>query len=162
MAQRRCPSVSVRVAAEADIGAVASLRRAWNEENAEGAIDDSGFERAFAEWWEAERSSRTFFVAELEGRAVGMANVKRYDRMPVAGRASGGWWGYVGNVFVLAEHRDGGIGGVLMDAIIQWAAQEGMEHLRLAPSPRSASFYERLGFSPGAVVELDPPMADYS
>ena len=29
--------------------------------------------------------------------------------------------------------------------------------LRLAPSPRSQSFYERLGFVPGAVVELDPP-----
>jgi hypothetical protein len=44
-----------------------------------------------------------------------------------------------------------------MEALMQWAALEGMEHLRLAPSPRSASFYQRLGFSPGAVVEVDPP-----
>jgi GNAT superfamily N-acetyltransferase len=86
-----------------------------------------------------------------------MANVKRYQRMPAAGRASGGRWGYVGNVFVLDEHRNVGVGRALMEHLIAWAGAEGLEHLRLAPSPLSKSFYARLGFMPGAVVELDPP-----
>lgn len=133
------------------------LRRAWNEENAGGPIDDPGFDGAFRRWWEAERSTRTFFVVEVDGRPAGMANVKRYERMPVAGGAPRTWWGYVGNVFVRAEHRNGGVGQALMENLVRWATAEGADHLRLAPSPLSKSFYARLGFVAGSVVELDPP-----
>ena len=148
---------SVRVAGDEDLGALAALRRAWNEENAGGPIDDPGFEARFRSWMEAERATRTFFLVLVEGAPVGMANVKRYDRMPVAGRSGSGHWGYVGNVFVLAEHRNARVGQALMEEIVDWAGRQGLVHLRLAPSPLSVSFYERLGFEPGAVVELDPP-----
>jgi GNAT superfamily N-acetyltransferase len=150
--------VSVRIAGPDDVDVVAALRRAWNEENAGGAIEDLGFDDRFAEWWSTERDTRTFFVVELDGAAVGMANVKCYDRMPVAGRPSAGRWGYVGNVFVLDQHRNAGVGDALLRAVIEWAGDAGLEHLRLAPSPLSTSFYSRLGFRPGAVVELDPPL----
>ena len=149
--------ISVRIAGDDDVGVLAGLRRAWNEENAGGPIDDPGFEARFGAWVAAERATRTFFLVYLGDAPVGMANVKRYDRMPVAGRSSAGRWGYVGNVFVLAEHRNASIGQALMDELIAWAGQQGLVHLRLAPSPLSQSFYERLGFVPGAVVELDPP-----
>ncbi len=135
---------------------LAALRRAWNEEDAGGVVADDGFDAAFAAWWDAERDSRTFFLVEVDGAVVGMANVKRYDRMPRAG-GSAGWWGYVGNVFVLASHRNCGVGRVLMDDLVTWAWAAGMEHLRLASSARAASFYGRLGFVPGAVIELNPP-----
>jgi GNAT superfamily N-acetyltransferase len=156
--------VTVRIAGEddADVAVLAALRRAWIEENAGGSIDDASFERSFVSWWRAELPTRTFFVVELHGRPIGMANVKRYSRMPVPGRASGGWWGYVGNVFVLAEHRNDGAGRLLMDELIRWAGSRGAEHLRLAPSPLSKTFYARLGFDPGAVVELDPPPSRHS
>jgi hypothetical protein len=49
-----------------------------------------------------------------------------------------------------------GVGRVVMDGLIRWSFDAGAEHLRLAPSPRSKSFYERLGFEPGAVVQRDP------
>jgi GNAT superfamily N-acetyltransferase len=147
----------VRVATGDDIDVVAWLRRRWTEENEGGPIDDPEFDERFRAWFAAEQPTRTFFVVEVDGRAVGIANVKRYERMPVPGRASAGWWGYVGNVFVLPELRDAGVGQRLMDELIRWAGDAGAEHLRLAPSPRSKSFYERLGFEPGAVVEFDPP-----
>ena len=146
----------MRLANDDDLVELTRLRRLWTEENASGAITDSGFDAAFAAWWEAERPTRTFFLAEIDGIAIGMANVKRYDRMPVPGR-SAGHWGYVGNVFVLPAHRDAGVGAVLMDAIADWAWSAGLEHLRLAPSPRSVPFYARLGYMAGSVVELDPP-----
>ncbi len=149
--------ISIRIAGDGDVGVLAGLRRAWNEENAGGPIDDAGFEAVFDEWWAAERPSRTFFLVEVDGRPVGMANVKRYGRMPMAGRPSRGSWGYVGNVFVLAEHRNAGVGRTLMEELIAWAGRMRLDHLRLAPSPLSMSFYARLGFLPGAVVELDPP-----
>ncbi len=88
--------VSVRIAGDDDfdgeVAVLASLRRTWCEENAGGPIDDGAFSRSFVEWWEVERATRTFFVIELDGRPIGMANVKRYSRMPVPGRASAGWW----------------------------------------------------------------------
>ena len=151
------PGTSVRMATENDVPTLAGLRRAWNEENAGAPIDDDGFEASFAQWHAAESPTRTFFLVEVAGVPVGMANVKRYDRMPVAGRAAAGWWGYVGNVFVLPEFRNSGTGTALMQALTKWAGSAGMEHLRLAPSVLSVPFYERLGFRPGAVVELDPP-----
>jgi GNAT superfamily N-acetyltransferase len=149
--------IVVRIAGAGDVGALAALRRTWNEEQAGALIDDPRFDAAFRAWWEAEHPTRTFFVVEVDGVVVGMANVHRYVRMPVAGRQSGGCWGYVGNVFVLAEHRNAGIGQALMTELVAWASREGMAHLRLAPSPRSVRFYERLGYTAGAVVELDPP-----
>ena len=145
----------IRIAGDDEVGTLAWLRRRWNEE-ARGVADDPAFEDRFREWWEAEHDTRTFFLAELDGGPVGMANVKHYTRMPAAGMDSAGRWGYVGNVFVLAEHRDVGIGQALMAHIAEWARGEGFEHLRLAPSERSIPFYARLGFVPGAVVELDP------
>jgi GNAT superfamily N-acetyltransferase len=149
--------VSVRIAGDGDMAVVAALRRAWNEEDLGAAIEDGDFDAAFAAWWEAERATRTFFVVDVDGEAVGMANIKRYNRMPMAGRSSAGWWGYVGNVFVLPNHRNAGVGRALMDALVAWAGAAGMAHLRLAPSDASASFYRRLGFAAGSVVELDPP-----
>jgi GNAT superfamily N-acetyltransferase len=149
--------VVVRIAGEPDVAWLAALRRRWNEERRDGPIDDPDFDARFRAWREEEAPTRTFFLAELDGRPVGMANVKHYTRMPAAGMASAGRWGYVGNVFVLAEHRNARIGQRLMERIVEWAGDQGLEHLRLAPSERSVPFYGRLGFAPGAVVELDPP-----
>lgn len=149
-------ATNVRLADDADVAVLAALRRAWNEETSGTVTDDPDFARSFAGWWEAERSTRTFFLVELDGVAIGMANVKRYDRMPAAGRSSAGWWGYVGNVFVLRGHRDAGVGTLLMARVIDWAFASGAEHLRLAPSPMSTSFYAELGFVAGSVVSLDP------
>ena len=148
--------VVVRVAGSEDLDALTRLRRTWTEENAGAPIDDPSFDAAFGDWLKSEGTTRTFFLVELDGVAVGMANIKRYERMPVPG-GSAGCWGYVGNVFVLAAQRNDGVGAVLMRALETWAWSAGMEHLRLAPSPRSASFYERLGYTAGSVVELDPP-----
>ena len=148
--------VSVRLADDGDLSALTKLRRLWTEENAGAPIDDPAFDAAFAAWWKAEQSTRTFFLIELDEVAIGMANVKRYDRMPVPGQASG-HWGYVGNVFVLPEQRNHGVGATLMHALEEWAWTAGMAHLRLAHSPLAATFYDRLGYVAGSVVELDPP-----
>jgi GNAT superfamily N-acetyltransferase len=150
-------TVSVRAAGDDDVPTLAALRRAWNEEGVAAGTDDAEFAEAFAAWWSAERSTRTFFVVEVDGAAVGMVNVKRYDRMPVAGRPTAGCWGYVGNLFVLPQQRHTGLGTRLMRALTEWAWAQGMEHLRLAPSDLARPLYERLGFVAGAVVQLDPP-----
>jgi GNAT superfamily N-acetyltransferase len=149
-------AVTVRVAGTDDRRSLVALRRAWNEEDAGAPIDDDELEARLVAWLEDEWATRTFFLVEDDGEPVGMANVKRYVRMPVAGRADAGHWGYVGNVFVRADRRDAGVGRVLMDALVAWCAERGYERLRLAPSERARPFYERLGFVPGQVIQLDP------
>ena len=148
--------MNVRVAGEADVATLVALRRTWNEEHQGHGIDDPDFEARFVAWIVEEGATRTYFLAELDGIAIGMANVKRYVRMPAAGMPDAGVWGYVGNVFVLPEHRDAGVGAALMEALQAWAWENGYDHLRLAPSTRAVTFYERLGYEAGHVVQLDP------
>jgi len=149
-------SVSVRVAGERDTFTLVALRRSWNEEDAGGPIDDHELARRFVAWLASEGDSRTFFIVEVDGEPVGMANVKRYVRMPAAGRDDVGHWGYVGNVYVHAAHRDAGVGRVLMDALVAWSREHRYERLRLAPTERARPFYTRLGFVPGQVIQLNP------
>ena len=149
-------SVSVRVAGERDTGTLVALRRAWNEEDSGGPADDPELAARFETWLAAEGGTRTFFIVEVDGEPVGMANVKRYVRMPVAGREDAGHWGYIGNVYVHADHRDAGVGRALMAALVDWCREHRYERLRLAPTERARPFYTRLGFVPGQVIQLNP------
>jgi GNAT superfamily N-acetyltransferase len=66
--------------------------------------------------------------------------------MPQPGRDVGSW-GYLANAFVLAAHRDGGIGTLLLRALLGYADEHGFVRVVLSPSPRSIPFYRRLGFT---------------
>jgi GNAT superfamily N-acetyltransferase len=136
----------VRQAVADDIGRLAALRRAWVEE-ASGPIDDGGeFEREFARWADAEGELRTAWIAFVGDAAVGMLNMAEFRRMPQPGTPSGRW-GYIGNVFVLAAHRNRQIGGQLLDAAMAEARTRRYARLVLSPSPRSVPFYRRAGFA---------------
>lgn len=147
-------TMSVRIAGDGDAETLAALRRAWNEEDNGGPIEDEGFEAAFLAWLESEGATRTFFLVEVDGEAIGMGNVKQYSRMPSAGRTADAW-GYVGNVYIQAEHRGGGIGAQLMEAMHAWSWSQGYDKLRLSPADRAIPFYERLGWWRSALLQLD-------
>lgn len=147
--------VVVRVAdplEASDVDALVSLRAAWvAEQQGEQLLDDGDFAERFRAWLAAEASRRRFWLAEHApsgGRAVpvGMLGLLEYHRMPKPGGPTSGW-GYVGNVFVLAEHRDAGTGRALLDAAVDWSRERGLARLVLAPSERSVPFYRRAGFT---------------
>ncbi|MEO5711109.1 MAG: GNAT family N-acetyltransferase [Nocardioidaceae bacterium] len=139
---------------------MAALRRAWTEENHGGPIDDDGFDAAFAEWFEREHDQRVTWLAEGEGRAVGMLNLLVFHRMPrprspdAPGRPEA--WGYVANVYVGPAHRDAGTGRRLLDAVTSYADEHGFARLVLSPSQRSVPFYERAGFATATSLMLRP------
>ena len=140
-----------------DVAALVALRRAWTEEDAGAAIDDPGFDDRFTSWVTAEAGHRRYFVADLDGTAVGMASLVVMRRMPRPGRADS-VWGYVHQVFVLAAHRGRAVGSTLMDAVVAAARADGFGQLVLNPTPRSRPFYERHGFAPAEhllVLPLD-------
>jgi GNAT superfamily N-acetyltransferase len=131
----------------ADLGTartLAALRRSWVEER-RGPQDDPGFDDELAEWWEREAAQRLAWVAWVDGTPVGMLNVLEFSRMPAPG-GSAGRWGYLGNAFVLASHRDRGIGAAMLEAAVAEARSRGYVRIVLSPSARSVPFYRRAGF----------------
>jgi GNAT superfamily N-acetyltransferase len=154
--------IEVRVADERDMPAIAALRRSWLEERTGTAIDDPGFEAAFAQWWRVELPRRTFWVAETGSprsgyTAVGSINVVEIVHMPRPGARGGGRIGHVGNAFVLASFADRGVPGALLTAAIEHARSRHYRRLLLAPTAGSAGFYRRAGFVPvgGDLLTLD-------
>jgi GNAT superfamily N-acetyltransferase len=56
--------------------------------------------------------------------------------------------GFLGAVYALPEARNRGIGSRLLRSVVDWAGEEGLESLVVAPSDRSVRYYERAGFGP--------------
>ena len=128
---------------------LAALRRAWVEENAGGEVPDPGYDEAYEAWWQREYDLRVSWMAEIDGRPVGMLNLCVFSRMPAPGRLHS-QWGYLANLFVLAEHRDAGIGARLLSACLDHAREQRFVQVVLSPSQRSVPFYRRAGFRPAA------------
>ncbi|MFD9734582.1 GNAT family N-acetyltransferase [Umezawaea sp. NPDC059074] len=144
-------TVSIREAGEHDTAALAALRREWSEEQAGHPLGDDDFEECFAQWYAAEAPRRAAFVAELGGKAIGMMNLALFDRMPKPGR-SASRWAYLGNAFVLADHRNRGIGTALLDAAVAHARALDCARVVLSPSERSVRFHQRAGFGPATML----------
>jgi GNAT superfamily N-acetyltransferase len=141
----------IRVAGSDDVPALASLRRAWAEENADRPIEDDDFEDVFSQWFEHEQHQRVTWIAEVDGDPVGMLNMLVFTRMPKPRSADSPWspqWGYVANVYVRPAHRGTGLGRELVDAVTSYADEHGFARLVLAPSERSVPLYTRAGFGP--------------
>lgn len=127
-----------------DVAALARLRRAWGEESGDPGGED-GFDERFAEWFRAESGHRLTWLAHADGAPVGMLNLLEFRRMPRPGRPPT-CWGYVANVFVLAAHRNAGLGSRLVTAAIAEARDRGYARLVLSPSERAEPLYRRFGF----------------
>ena len=137
-------AATVRRAGAGDLAAIAELRRASAREQ-DGERPDPGFGADFAAWFEREQAHRIFWLAETDGRPVGSMNLMVFERMPRPGRPPGRW-GYLGNAFVVAAHRNQGVGQQLLDAVLGHAAGHGFVRVVLSPSERSIPFYRRAGF----------------
>lgn len=139
------PAITIRVAGPADAAALGALRRAWTAEQ-DGDVADETFEARFAEWYERAGEHRVTWVAEDAGQPVGMMNLAVFERMPRPGRDAG-TWGYLANAFILASHRNRGLGSMLLAAVLRHADTNGYVRVVLRPSRRAVPFYERAGFS---------------
>jgi GNAT superfamily N-acetyltransferase len=147
--------MTVRRATVADVTALAALRRAWVEEDGGAIVDTGTFERDFAQWYAAEAGRRLTWIAALGDETVGMLNLVEFHRMPRPGRLHS-TWGYVSNVFVLAGHRNRGIGRQLLDAAIGTARERAYARLVLSPSEQARSLYARVGFGAADALMVMP------
>ncbi len=83
------------------------------------------------------------FVAELDGRVVGIAMVHEWDEYLVSGRKQMRF----STLEVLPELRRLGIGRALFQAVEGWAVDNGATWLEWYGSQNALPFYERLGHS---------------
>ncbi len=144
--------IAIRRAETANLPEIIGLRSEWTREQ-DGDVDDPGFGERFAEWFVRESPRRITWLAEAGGRAVGMMNLTVFERMPRPGHPPSRW-GYLGNAFVLAAYRDQGVGGKLIDMLLDYADDNGFARVVLSPSERSIPFYERVGFGPADALLL--------
>ena len=160
------PSPLIRIADLADGPAVAALRRAWTAEDHpagghpagdQGDSADDDYEARFLDWYARESDHRINWLAELAGQPVAMMNLLIFERMPRPGLETG-TWGYLANAFVLAAHRNRGIGTALLTTVIAYADGHGYLRIVLRPTEDAIPFYLRAGFFPdgGFLVRPGP------
>jgi GNAT superfamily N-acetyltransferase len=135
---------------------LADLRWAWRAvERSEAGLSRPVFVAAFQRWFEDHRGTHAAFLAHVGGVPVGMAWLATIERVPgpaVWTRLAG----HLQSVYVLPEHRSGGIGAALVTAVVQEAEAGGFDYIVVHPSERSFPLYRRLGFcETGALLELD-------
>lgn len=145
----------IRQADGADLAAITQLRREWTREQ-DPDDTDPGFGERFAGWFARESARRIVWLAQADGRAVGMMNLAIFERMPRPGRAPSRW-GYLGNAFVLAAYRNQGIGTQLLSAVVSYADENDFARVVLSPSDQAIPFYQRAGFGPASDLLLRTP-----
>ncbi|MGO1517464.1 GNAT family N-acetyltransferase [Arthrobacter rhombi] len=135
----------VRQSLPTDTSDLIKMRTEWVAEQTIEPIEDPDFASDYLSW-EA-NNPRTMFVADLDGKLIGMLNLMVFERMPKPGKKSS-CWVYLGNAFVAEDYRNGGVGGRLMEAAIQFSQGINAARIVLSPSDESQTFYARHGFEP--------------
>jgi GNAT superfamily N-acetyltransferase len=106
--------------------------------------------------WRAMAEQFVYFVAERNGRVVGMASGGGNDEHP------GTKWLY--GMYVTPSARGSGAAFLLVDAVATWAREEGASELYLhvtASEARAVAFYAKAGFEPTGErhpMERDPSL----
>ncbi len=91
--------------------------------------------------WEEMAATLNYFLAESQGRAVGMVSGGRNDRHP------GTLWMYA--MYVTPDARGTGVAAQLVEAVSQWVLERGGAQLYLhvtSAVPRARAFYRKIGF----------------
>jgi GNAT superfamily N-acetyltransferase len=136
--------LTVRKATPRDAEVLGGLRLAWSQEG-EASGPDPSFVASFSAWVHRHQSTHLPFIAEVDGRAAGMAWLMINERVPSLSRAHRPC-GDLQSVYVRPELRDRGIGAALMEAVLAEAAEMGLEHVTVHSSGRAVPFYQRNGF----------------
>ena len=117
-------------------------------------VDIPGWRVRFAAYIKEMRAhdDTMFFVAELDGRLIGMGGVYklRNHRSVIYGFAAA----YITSVYVVPEHRRVGIARQITLAAVEWARAHGCVVVRLRASATGRLVYQSLGFTQTDEMEL--------
>lgn len=154
-------TLHIRSARPDDLEAVAALRWQWVREAGEAppVTTRDAFVRHFVAWSRENASSHHCLVMVRGDVVIGMAWLAVTRRVPsprALERASGD----VQCVYVVPRERDGGLGGRLIDAVLELARQQGLERVTVHSSVRAVRAYGRHGFGTSPLLlqaDVPPP-----
>ncbi|MCC2274347.1 GNAT family N-acetyltransferase [Streptomyces sp. ET3-23] len=136
----------IRPVRPGELAAVAGLRWRWVQElyGAPDAAPDE-FVPRFVAWARENESSHRCMVLLRGEEVIGMAWLATAPRVPhprAFERASGD----VQCVYVVPDARDRGLGGALIEAVLAWARELGLERVTVHSNDRAVGAYSRHGF----------------
>ena len=138
--------VEIRPASDEELARVAELRWQWISENGEvPAGDRAEFVRHFAAWARRNAASHQCLVVVRGAVVIGMAWLAVVPRVPTP-HAYERESGDVQCVYVVPGERDSGVGGRLIEAVLERARELGLERVTVHSSPRAIPAYARRGF----------------
>jgi GNAT superfamily N-acetyltransferase len=101
--------------------------------------------------WRALARQWNYYLAEMDGRPVGVASGGLNELHP------GTRWLY--GMYVSPAARGSGVADLLVNAVSQWARDEGADELYLhvaRPMERARAFYDSIGFrATGEVIKME-------
>ena len=138
-----------RMAAEADVGALALMRWDFRLEESPGRPrhDQASFLDACSDFLRQGLAEQrwTYWIAQHDALLVAHIFIQRIPKVPKPNRLDDAL-GYVTNVYTRPGYRGQGIGTQLMAHVLQWAGEQDLESLIVWPSETSVRFYQRAGF----------------
>jgi GNAT superfamily N-acetyltransferase len=139
--------VVVRRATAVDAPLLARLRWQWrgDERGEVGLVSRETFVDYFTTWTVDNLGTHLPFLAEVDGRPVGMAWLVLSSRTPsptIMDRRAGD----VQSVYIVPELRRRAVGTTLMGAVIQHARDLELVYLTVHSAATATGFYARLGF----------------
>jgi GNAT superfamily N-acetyltransferase len=141
-----------------DVPELARLRwELYAEQNGDPTEPFRAYVERFASFARTALTSREWraWVARKDDGLIGALWLHTVHRVPVPGKRAGPI-GYLTNVYVAPEHRNGGLGAQMLDRVKAWCAEEGFSLVIVWPTERSRSFYRRGGFDrPDEPLVLD-------
>ncbi|MFH2057708.1 MAG: GNAT family N-acetyltransferase [Pseudomonadota bacterium] len=103
-----------------------------------------------AGWWEPSPDGTTDFLKSIVKNSALFAGVFDGKKMIGMGRALSDLASdaYIQDVVVLKPYRGRGIGGKIIQLLVEKLKQKGVDWIGLVAEPGTSSFYEKLGFQP--------------
>ena len=157
-----CEIMDIRVATSADSFSLAELRWEFRSESVVSS-ERSNFIEKCSTWFENSMSSDHWFatVAESNSALVGCMCLQCVEKVP-SPEQHVRHWGYVTNSYVSPTHRNKGVGGKLLKAIVNLGRERKLELLIVWPSVEAVSLYENAGFRIASEMHQEsedhPPM----
>jgi len=87
------------------------------------------------------------WVAEVDGRIVGVSGLVFFEKLPAVGNPSGRE-AYVMNMYTIPEWRGKGVATALLRAIIEFVKGTEVKRIWLRATEEGRPVYEKAGFSP--------------
>ncbi len=146
-------AIFVRRARPDEMAIVGDLRWRWTLEleGQPAPVTREEFGREFADWARRHAATHHCFVLDRDAEVIGMAWLAVSGRPPgphSLDRLSGD----LQSVYVTPDARNGGLGGLLVEAVLGLAREMGLEHVTVHAADRAIGAYARRGFAPSPTL----------